>query len=140
MYEDVRWQQRFANYQKALSQLENAVDLAQQRKLSDLEKQGVIQAFEFTYELAWNTLKDFYENQGETGIQGSRDAIRLAFARGLIDNGDLWMKMIKDRAATSHTYNEETVDLIITDVCESYMNEFRELRERLGQIEKNRMG
>jgi len=53
---DIRWQQRFANYKKALRQLQSAVELSDQRELSQLEKQGVIQAFEFTHELAWNVL------------------------------------------------------------------------------------
>lgn len=57
--EDMRWMQRLANYRKALTQLENAVTLANTRPLSNLEKQGLVQAFEYTYELAWNTIKDF---------------------------------------------------------------------------------
>lgn len=76
--DDVRWKQRFSNYKKALSQLEAAVKLSQQRALTPLEKQGVIQAFEFTHELAWNVLKDFLEDQGEQRIKGSKDATRAA--------------------------------------------------------------
>ncbi|MGC8744755.1 MAG: nucleotidyltransferase substrate binding protein [Verrucomicrobiia bacterium] len=60
----------------------------------NLEKQGLIQSFEYTYELAWNVLKDNLQMQGETDIHGSRDAIRLAFRRGLIDEGEVWMDMI----------------------------------------------
>lgn len=76
--------------------------------LSRLERQGLIKAFEYTYELAWNTMKDFHESQGETNIQGSKDAIRLAFRRGLIKDGDQWMNMVQSRIETSHTYNEST--------------------------------
>jgi len=125
--EDIRWMQRFANYRKALTQLENAVKLANTRPLSDLEKQGLVQAFEYTYELAWNTIKDFYQNQGETEIQGSRDAFRLAFRRGLIKEGEIWMQMIKDRAQTSHTYNESTVQSIVNDVLQFYYPQFKAL-------------
>ncbi len=132
---DVRWLQRFANYRKALAQLRAAVELAAARALSDLEMQGLVQAFEYTYELAWNTIKDFYEYQGETGIQGSRDAFRLAFRRGLVDNGDAWMQMIKDRARTAHTYNEETVESIVADILESYYNEFNCLETRLSKLD-----
>jgi nucleotidyltransferase substrate binding protein (TIGR01987 family) len=67
---DVRWRQRFQNFQKAFSQLSNAATLAQQRELTDLEQQGLIQAFEFTHELAWNTLKDFLESRGRSNIFG----------------------------------------------------------------------
>ena len=70
-----------------------------------LEEQGLIQSFEYTCELAWNTLTDLFEDQGESNILGSRDAFRLAFKRGLIEDGEAWMEMIKGRAPTSHTYN-----------------------------------
>ncbi|MGA0201346.1 MAG: HI0074 family nucleotidyltransferase substrate-binding subunit, partial [Prochlorotrichaceae cyanobacterium] len=91
---DVRWQQRFQNYQKALNQLRKFIEKGE---LNALEQQGLIKAFEYTYELAWKVMKDYYEDQGEIGIQGSRDAIRLAFQRGLIEAGDEWMMMIKSR-------------------------------------------
>jgi nucleotidyltransferase substrate binding protein (TIGR01987 family) len=84
--------------------------------------------------LAWNTIKDFYENQGETGIQGSRDAIRLAFRRGLIENGDMWMKMIKSRTRSSHTYNEDTAQQIATDIVDNYYQEFIDLRSKLNEL------
>jgi len=113
MNQDIRWIQRFSNYSKALQQLTNAVELANERDLSDLEKQGIIQAFEFTHELAWNVIKDFYENQGTTGLQGSRDAVRLAFRRGLIKSGDVWMDMIESRNSTSHTYDVDTMEEIV---------------------------
>jgi nucleotidyltransferase substrate binding protein (TIGR01987 family) len=129
--EDIRWIQRFNNFKKALAQLAKAVELSNERPLSELEEQGLIQAFEYNYELAWNTIKDFYENQGETGIQGSRDAIRLAFQRGLISDGDAWMKMIKSRVLTSHTYNEETAAQIAKDVLSCYFPLFQSLRDQL---------
>jgi len=90
--------------------LKAAADLARQRKLSDLEQQGLIQAFEFTHELAWNTLKDFRESRGTASLYGSKDATREAFARGLIANGDEWMAMIESRNRSSHTYNQETAN------------------------------
>ena len=74
MRADIRWQQRFANFRKALSTLTEAVELAAQRPLSRLEQQGLIQGFEFTHELGWNVLKDFLDNQGISGLIGSRDA------------------------------------------------------------------
>ena len=130
---DMRWIQRFRNYSKALQQLKAAVELANERELSDLERQGVIQAFEFTHELAWNVVKDFYENQGTTGLQGSRDAVRLAFQRGLIRSGDVWMDMIESRNKTSHTYDENTAQDILNDVCCIYYAEFKKLHEILSE-------
>ena len=125
---DIRWIQRFNNFCKALNQLTKFIEKGE---LSELEQQGLIQSFEYNYELAWNTIKDFYENQGETGIQGSRDAIRLAFKRALITDGDIWMRMIKSRALTSHTYNEDTADEIAMDIRNIYYDEFLKLHKKL---------
>jgi nucleotidyltransferase substrate binding protein (TIGR01987 family) len=123
---DVRWQQRFKNYLKAFSQLELFVEKGE--SLNHLEQQGLIKAFEYTYELAWNTIKDFYYEQGEADIQGSRDAIRLAFKRGLIVNGEVWMDMLKDRNRTSHSYNEEIAKEIVKNILEKYHLLFKELK------------
>ena len=82
--QDIRWQQRFENFQNALGELTEAVELYQHRPLSKLEKQGLVKAFEFTHELAWNVMKDYFEYQGKTSIMGSRDATREAFNRGMI--------------------------------------------------------
>ena len=125
---DIRWVQRFNNFSKALKQLTKFIEKGD---LSELEKQGLIQSFEYNYELAWNTIKDFYENQGETGIQGNRDAIRMAFNRGLIVNGEIWMKMIKSSILTSYTYNEDTADEMAADICDIYYAEFIKLHETL---------
>ncbi len=83
-------------------------------ELSELEMQGLIKAFEYICKLAWNTLKDYFEGQGETDIHGSRDAIRLAFRRGLIEAGERWMEMIESRTLTGHTYQEE----VATDISD----------------------
>jgi nucleotidyltransferase substrate binding protein (TIGR01987 family) len=131
---DIRWIQRFNNFSKALGQLAKFIAKGD---LSELEKQGLIQCFEYTYELAWNTLKDFYENQAETDIQGSKDAIRLAFKRGLIENGEAWMSMIKSRTLTSHTYNEDLADEIATAILNSYYQEFVELQKKLKVLTEN---
>ena len=89
---DLRWYQRFQNFRQALAQLAKFVEKGE---LNELEQQGLIQCFEYNYELAWNTLKDFFEEEGESGILGSRDAFRLAFKRGLIEDGKTWMEMIR---------------------------------------------
>lgn len=107
---DVRWRQRFQNYQQALSRLNEAVALSRQRALSDLEQQGLVQAFEFTHELAWNVLKDYLEEQGYVGIIGSKNATREAFKNGLLEDGESWMDMIKARNLTSHTYHTKIAE------------------------------
>jgi len=83
MSKDIRWKQRLSNYQRVLQQLSDAVALGKQRPLSNLEQQGLIKAFEFTHELAWNVMKDYFQYQGNSSITGSRDAIREAFQRDL---------------------------------------------------------
>lgn len=133
---DIRWKQRFQNYNKALARLKGAVDLASQRKLSELEEQGLIKAFEFTHELAWNVLKDFFENQGETGILGSRDAVRLAFRRGIIQNGETWMEMIKARNQTSRTYDEEIAESIANNILAEFYPEFVAMQSRFEVLEQ----
>ena len=138
MENDIRWVQRFGNYKKALSNLEEAIEIATERELSKLEKQGLIQSFEFTYELSWKVTKDFFESKGETEIYGSRDVFRMAFERGLIAQGDSLMEAAKSRQLTSHTYNEETADEIYHDVINKYFDAFQELAENL-QKEKDKI-
>lgn len=127
--QDVRWYQRFQNYRKAFRQLADAVQLMQERELSRLEKQGVIQAFEYTYELAWNLLRDYLRWQGIAQLTGSRDTIREAFSAGLIEDGQQWMNMLQDRNRTSHTYNEETAEAILANIKEQYHGLFIDLEK-----------
>ena len=102
---DIRWQQRQQNFERALEKLEQA---CQRLELNELEAQGLIKAFEYTYELAWNMLRDYLLFQGNSGLHGSRDTLRLAFERGLIRDGEDWMLMLQDRNLTVHTYNDES--------------------------------
>ena len=127
MAEDIRWKQRFNNFCDAFRELSEAIDLAALRPLSWLEKQGVIQGFEYTHELAWNMLKDYLEYQGLSGLIGSRDSTREAFKRGLIGDGETWMEMIKSRNLTSHAYDRETAEQIFTAICSRFFAEFEKL-------------
>jgi nucleotidyltransferase substrate binding protein (TIGR01987 family) len=126
--EDIRWKQRFKNYQKALRQLEKFVS---HQSLNEMEEQGLIQAFEYTYELSWNVIKDYLSYQGITEIIGSRDAFRTAFNRGLIENGAIWMSMIESRIKSSHTYNEDVAKEIIAELKNNYFKEFLNLEKAL---------
>lgn len=132
---DIRWQQRLNNYSLALSRLADAVTLAEQRPLSSLEQQGLIQAFEFTHELAWSVLKDYFFWQGNAAITGSRDATREAFAQGVLDDGEGWMAMIKSRNLSSHTYNQAVADGIAEAVTARYYPLMRAFEARMRALE-----
>ncbi len=134
--EDVRWMQRLAHFRKALAQLDEGVALARERSLSRLEEQGLIQAFEFTHELAWNMLKDFLESRGTVRLYGSKDTSREAFKRGLIENGEAWMGMIKSRNLSSHTYSESTAKQIVSKIIQEYHPEFIRLLRTMELIQK----
>ena len=125
MPEDIRWKQRFHNFLKALQTLRQAAELAAQRQLSELEKQGLVQGFEFTHELAWNVLKDYLEAQGFVGLIGSRNATRQAFKDALIQDGETWMDMIKARNLTSHTYNIAVASSIADDILIRFYPAFK---------------
>lgn len=124
----LRWQQRFDNYQKALSQLRKFIA---QGHLNELEEQGLIQSFEYTHELAWKTLKDFLQTRGNHEIYGSRDATREAFKFGLIEDGEGWMLMIQDRNQSSHTYNLATAKAIVNNIQQRFFSLFIQLEQML---------
>lgn len=129
---DIRWQQRFTNYQKALAQLEKFIAKGD---LNELEEQGLIQSFEYTHELAWKTLKDFLEHSGNTDLYGSKDATREAFKLGLIEDGEGWMLMIQDRNQTSHTYNPDTARSIVSHISQRFFALFKLLEQRLKALQ-----
>ena len=132
--QDIRWHQRFDNYQSALKQLKHAVQLAQKRALSELETQGLIQAFEFTHELAWKVIKDYFFYQGQSDITGSRDATREAFQNGLILDGEAWMEMIKSRNQTSHAYNQKIAHEIALQIIKIYCECFEQFSNKMESL------
>jgi len=131
---DIRWLQRLDNYRRALRQLQAAVALAGERPLSELEQQGLIQAFEFTHELAWNVLKDYFFHQGASQITGSRDATRQAFSTGLVEDGEGWMEMIVSRDQSSHTYNRATALALVERITQRYAGLFERLATRMESL------
>lgn len=134
---DIRWKQRLNNFAPALQQLKDAVELSRSRKLTDLENQGLIQAFEFTHELAWNVLKDYFFYQGNSEITGSRDATREAFNKGLLEQGEIWMEMIKSRNQTTHTYNKKIAADIVDKILNQYFSEFIKFQKKMLELSKN---
>ena len=127
---DVRWKQRFNNYSKAFQTLVEAVKLARVRELSELEQQGLIQSFEFTHELAWNVLNDYFEEKWITGLIGSKDATRAAFKNGLIEDGEAWMNMIEDRNKTSHTYDPAVANAVAENILYRFYPAFEQMAKK----------
>lgn len=135
---DIRWMQRFDNYRKALRLLGQAVKIVSQRvnedeAVEDLLKEGLIQRFEYTHELAWKVMKDYAEYQGYTDIRGSRDAFRKAFEMGIITD-KRWMESIADRNLTSHNYDDETAEAIYEAVVNVYYPLFVQLESTMLQL------
>jgi len=146
MEQDIRWQQRFSNFRKALFKLTQAVEYIKHNIIDENEpvedsdlsnvldemiKEGLIQRFEYTHELAWNVMKDYAVFQGNTSVGGSRDATREAFQIQLFSDGKVWMDMIGSRNKTSHTYNEETADEIYSKILSEYYPAFLEFEKNM---------
>lgn len=132
---DIRWIQRLNNYRKALNRLTQAVrivagQMGSEEEIDDLLKEGLIQRFEYTHELAWRVMKDYAEYQGYTDIRGSRDAIRKAFEMGLITD-KRWMESIEDRNMTSHNYDDETAEEIYEAIVNIYHPLFLSFEEKM---------
>lgn len=153
--EDIRWEQRFSNYNKALTKLEESVIYIQHNFLDngneletedlgyvvdELIKEGLIQRFEYTHELAWNVMKDYAFFQGNSSVGGSRDATREAFKLQIIDNADTWMDMIQSRNKTSHTYNEETANEIFGKIINDYFPLFLNFRKVMEEKRSGKQG
>ena len=122
--QDVRWKQRFENFINAFRQLKNAKQLRAEREFTELELQGVIQAFEVSQELSWKVMKDFLEEQGKIDLYGSKNAVKEAFTVGLITDGDVWFNMIKTRNLTSHIYDQSEILAILDIIFNSYFDVF----------------
>jgi nucleotidyltransferase substrate binding protein (TIGR01987 family) len=121
MEQDIRWKQRFKNFKDAYKHLKYAVE--EVKNPNDLEKEGTIQRFEFTHELAWKVMKDFLKDKGIQGIIGSKDATRFAFQNEIITNGQVWMDMIESRNKTVHTYLDEILEREYHLIKETYFPE-----------------
>ncbi|PCJ16488.1 MAG: nucleotidyltransferase [Candidatus Cloacimonadota bacterium] len=134
MSKDIRWIQRFQNFKKSFAQLERFLD---RTELNELEEQGLIQSFEYNHELAWKVQKDFLEAQGVLELYGSKNVAREAFKVGLINNADIWLKMIEARNLSSHTYNEETKNKILKSIIEDFFEAFLSIKNKFELLEKD---
>lgn len=125
---DIRWQQRFANFNKAFTQLERFL---LQKDLNEMELQGLIKAFEYTYELSWKTLQDLLKDKGYMDIAGPKPVIEQSFQDGYITDGKGWIRMHISRNLTSHTYDDKTAQEIVLGIKNEYFNLFQQLKIRL---------
>ncbi|MFA7566329.1 MAG: nucleotidyltransferase substrate binding protein [Alkalispirochaeta sp.] len=128
---DVRWKQRLQSYDRAMVQFAKFIEKGE---LNELEEQGLIQAFEYTFELGWNLLRDYLIDRGAVDLFGSRDVIREAFSVGLVADGEVWMEMLQDRNRTSHTYNRATAEAIAEAVRRRYYSRFLDLQLRMRSL------
>ena len=129
--QDIRWKQRFEHFSGALRQLKNANELQKERKFTELELQGAVQAFEITQELSWKVMKDFLESQGKTDLFGSKTVVREALNVGLIANGEEWLRTIESRNKTSHIYDEKEILLILEIVFNQYLSLFVDFETKM---------
>ena len=132
MNKDIRWRQRFQNFQKAFDLLETAIKI---KNPSNTEKAGLIQFFEVCFELAWKILKDYLESQGFV-TKFPRDTLKQAFQSNLIEDGHAWMKALEDRNLTSHTYDEEETDKIEKLIRNQYFPLLKKLRQTFLEKQK----
>lgn len=127
---DIRWKQRFSNYKKALQKLQDALR-EYENEMSDHEKEGMIQRFEYTFELAWKTLQDLLYERGYMDIKGPTLVLRQALQNGYIEGEEKWRLMKNARELTSHTYDEHTVNKIAEKIKEDYCELLFALKTRL---------
>ena len=137
--EDIRWIQRFDNYRKALRKMSKAVEIVADKldwggDVDELLKEGLIQRFEYTHELAWNVMRDYAIYQGYTDVKGSRDAFRKAFEMGLISDKH-WMDSIADRNNTSHNYDDEKAEEIYEEIVNVYFPLFVDFERKMSELD-----
>jgi nucleotidyltransferase substrate binding protein (TIGR01987 family) len=125
--QDIRWKQRFQNFDRAVVLLREPIERGV-TTLSDLEKEGTIQRFEFAVELAWKTLKDFLEHEGKViDPVTPRTVVKDAFAAGVIRDGQVWIDMLDHRNLLSHTYDAATFDKAVKDIEDRYLAAIEEV-------------
>jgi nucleotidyltransferase substrate binding protein (TIGR01987 family) len=126
--EDIPWHQRFVSLKKAFNQLERFIA---EKELNEMEEQGLIKAFEYTYELSWKTLQDLLKEKGYNDILGPKPVIEQSFQDGYIIKGKEWLKMHSSRNLTTHSFDKETADEIVLQIRENYFGLFKELQIKL---------
>jgi nucleotidyltransferase substrate binding protein (TIGR01987 family) len=122
---------KFTNFQNALQRLKEAVKELNQLNASEVIRDGVIQRFEFTYELAWKTTKVYLEDIGIVEVNSPKAVIKEAYVQKLLGDEKNWLLMLKDRNMTSHMYKEEMAEEIAGRISNLYIKEFELLLQKL---------
>ncbi len=131
--QEIRWEQRFENYQKAVSYLRDEV--AQYRNTDlDVIKKGIIQSFEIAHELAWKVMQDYLKYQGFSELGGPRNITRLAFQQELISDGETWMDMLNSRKLSLHTYDAYLLDEAFERIADKYLALFIAFETRMKKL------
>ena len=126
---DIRWRQRFDNFERAFRKLDLAVNTHNQMPDDELIAIALIKSFEFTYELGWKTLKDYLEYTG-IEVKLPREVIKQAFANELVENGQIWINMLEDRNLMAHTYNDERAKIAIDRIVNQYFSALRSFQKK----------
>ena len=127
---DIRWIQRFQNFDRAFLLLRSALEERGLEQMSELEKEGLIQRFEYSYELAWKTMKDYLEEQGTIiNPVTPRNVIKEAFSAQIIADGQVWVDMMLHRNLLAHTYDFSKVKEVLDAVVERYLDAQEQLHE-----------
>ncbi len=129
MNNDIRWKQRFENFEKAFLLLNEVID-KEIHLYSQLEKEGIVQRFEILIELSWKVLKDYLENEGYD-IKTPKQTIRQAFQDEVIADGEQWMTALEQRNLTNHTYNNEILEETVSYIVDDFYPIVRDLYQRL---------
>lgn len=124
---EVRWKQRFENFNKSYKLLKK---YSNEPIKTELERAGIIQFFEMTFELAWKVLKDYLESEGYI-VKSPRETVKQAFQIGLIENGHIWIDALANRNLTTHTYDEELAQKMIKEILDDYLPELENMYNRL---------
>ena len=126
---EIRWKQRFENFDKSYKLLKK---YSNQEITTELERAGIIQFFEMTFELAWKVLKDYLESEGYM-VKSPRETVKQAFQIGLIDNGHIWIDALSNRNLTTHTYDEKLATKMTSEILNAYLPELDKLYNKLSE-------
>ncbi|MEX2231623.1 MAG: nucleotidyltransferase substrate binding protein [Cyclobacteriaceae bacterium] len=135
--QDIRWIQRFSNYRKAVEKLRNALAEYKDGDMSELEKEGLIQRYEYTFELGWKTLQDLLYFRGYVDVKGPTRVLKQALLDGYIVKEKIWRKMKEARELTSHTYDEDKANEIVEKVASEFFEPLLQLLKKL-ELEMNK--
>lgn len=124
---DIRWKQRFENFNKVYILLEK---YSKESNLNELEQAGIIQFFEMTFELAWKVLKDYLERDGFI-VKSPRETIKQAFQNDLINDGHIWIEALANRSLTIHTYDSELLSKMVNEIVDKYFPEIKMMHDKL---------